>query len=116
MHLPSRLVIALAVLGLLIVLGTQAPAADTKAKKDPPGTETIMANLRAWFAKHANKDHEIGKLEAAKAFGYSQPYDAGPIFKTPTGKPKEDDKDKDKDKDSSSGTGSASATPQKADK
>jgi len=83
-------------------------------KKDPPGTETIMANMRAWFAKYCNDKNEIGKVEAAKAFGYSRPYDAGPMFKTPTGKPKDDDKDKEGKDTSTSGTAAKSDKPDKS--
>lgn len=97
---------------VLLLAGMEGSAADTKAKatKDPPGTETIMASLRAWFAKHCNDSNEIGKAEAAKAFGYSRPYDAGPLLKTPTGKPKDDDKDK-----NSTDTGTSTTAP-KSDK
>jgi hypothetical protein len=106
--MPFRPLLALALLAFVVMLagmdGSAAP------KKDPPGTETIMANLRVWFAKYCNDNKEIGKVEAAKAFGYTRPYDAGPLLKTPTAKPKEDDKDKD-----SKDTGTSTA-PKKSDK
>jgi hypothetical protein len=109
--MPLRPPFALALLAFMVML---AGVADSAApKKDPPGTETIMANLRAWFAKYCNDNKEIGKVEAAKAFGYSRPYDVGPVLKTPTGKPKEDDKDKDKD---SKDTGTSGTAPKKSDK
>jgi hypothetical protein len=105
MHL--RLILLLTAFALMLA-GTQDFAADTKKKKDPPGTETNMATLRAWFVKYCNDNNEIGKVEAAKAFGYSRPYDAGTLFKTPTGKPKTDDKD------STSGTAPKSDKPDKS--
>jgi hypothetical protein len=105
-----RLLFLLTAAGLLGLTGSESGAATPK--KDPPGTEAILANLRAWFAKYCNDNKEIGKVEAAKAFGYSKPYDAGPILKTPTGKPK----DEDKDKDSTSGSSGTSGTTSKSDK
>jgi hypothetical protein len=80
--------------GLLALLGTTSDAADAPKKKaaDPAGTEALMAEFRAWFKEHANKDdNTIGKLEAAKAFGYSRPYDAGPVVTAPGTKPKEEE-------------------------
>lgn len=47
---------------------------------DPPGTETYLANLRAWFKQHANTDdNTIGKVEAAKIYGYVTTYDHQPL-------------------------------------
>jgi hypothetical protein len=102
-----RLVLFVSAFGLLLT-GTDGSGADTKKKKDPPGTETNMAVLRAWFAKYCNDNNEIGKVEAAKAFGYSRPYDAGTVLKTPMAKPKTDD--------SSSSSGTTAPKPDKPDK
>jgi hypothetical protein len=73
---------------------------------DPPGTQTHMAEFRAWFKTYANKDDNmIGKEEAAKAFGYSRAYDAPPP--PPKGaKPK--DKDEEKPKEEKEVVGSTS--------
>jgi hypothetical protein len=92
--MQRRLPVVLSLAVLMVMLASMEVPGAAK-KKDPPGTETNLAILRAWFARYSNDKNEIGKVEAAKAFGYSKPYDvpAGPVLKTPTGKPKDDDKD-----------------------
>lgn len=110
-----RPVLALCLLALLVTVSAAADnkkAPDKKKDtKDPPGTETLMASLRAWFKTHANKDNEMTKLEAAKAFGYSREYDAPPLVTAPGTKPAEKPKD-DKPKDDSEkpSTGSSGGT------
>lgn len=102
MTAPSfvRGLLGLCLVALFVPLaGAADPPKDAKKKaaaNDPPGTETLMAEFRKWFKEHANKDdNTIGKIEAAKAFGYSRPYDAPPLATAPTGskpaaKPKDD--------------------------
>ena len=89
----GRLLSALCLSVLLGAIGVAAdpPANNKKKTADPAGTETYMAEFRAWFKEHANKDdNTIGKIEAAKAFGYSKPYDAQPTVTAPGTKPKEE--------------------------
>jgi len=69
--------------GLLILLATVSTAADAKKgdkkkDKESPAEAAVMAQLRAWFKSHASKDGVIGKLEAARAYGYTRPFDAAP--------------------------------------
>src|ERR1700691_59507 len=53
--------------------------ADSAAAADPPGTQQILSNLKQWFTDHSDKDTKtMGKLEAAKAFGFTKPYDYVP--------------------------------------
>jgi len=93
-------------LGLLAVAFVAA-ADDPKrgAAKDPPGTEQNMEFFRKWFKDHANKDdNTMGRVEAAKAFGYSTPLPAGFLGKSADGdsktsKPAVDDKKYEKRKD-----------------
>ncbi len=89
MHI-RRLLVAAVLCGCVFALGLNpAPAAD------PPGTQQVFDQLKKWFHDHCNKDDKtMGKLEAAKAFGYTKPYDYNP-------KKKDDKKDDDK-KDSTS--------------
>jgi hypothetical protein len=98
---------ALAVAGLLMLMATSVPAADTK-KKDPKGTGPIMAQLRATFAAwDLNSDGYLDKEELAKAFRGSdaKPYD----YKSDKAKDG-DKKDDEKAKDNASDKGTSSST------
>jgi len=93
--------------GLLTLLVTAVPAADTP--KDPPGTGPIMGQLRATFAAwDLNGDGFLDKKELAKAFrgADARPYDYKPESKAD--KPKDGDK---KDGDPNKGPGNSSTKP-----
>lgn len=88
------------VLGLcLVAMGLLIASAEAPAAESPLATQ-IYNSLKQWFKDHANKDdNTIGKVEAAKAFGYPKPYDAG--VKKPVKKPaKKDDKEEEAKSDS----------------
>jgi hypothetical protein len=91
----------------------QAPANPKQQPKvavpmgDPPATQAILGNLRAWFKKYANEDGEWDKECVARAFGYRHAYDWVPpakeSSKSEADKEKEDakkEKDAEKDPDS----------------
>ena len=76
---------------VLATLVAAAPAAPRKSA-DPPGTFSIMARYRLWFATtDANSDNYLDKEELAKVFRgpNAKPYDYVP----PPKEKKEDDKD-----------------------
>lgn len=88
--MKTWLVRPLTIACLMAFLCAFSTAADPKKapeKKDPPGVDAITTPMKAWFKKAAGKDGTMDKNDAARAFGFTRTYDAGPEITSPGTKP-----------------------------
>jgi hypothetical protein len=89
-------VLVAAVLFSVSMADAQAPVNPKQPKVgapmgDPPATQAILTNLRAWFKKYANENDEWDKECVARAFGYRHAYDWVPETSSASKKTDKDD-------------------------